>query len=82
MAKQEVKQVRTIKSREELIEDIINAGKSQNNCVPVNAALTKEEAIEKAKVLIEQHMYEYTEVVLMPESNININEVVWTSKGD
>lgn len=28
MAKQEVKQVRTIKSREELIEDIINAGKS------------------------------------------------------
>ena len=28
MAKQEVKQVKTIKSREELIEDIINAGKS------------------------------------------------------
>ena len=51
---------------------IINAGKSQNNCVPVNAALTKEEAIEKAKVLIEQHTYEYTEVVLMPESDINI----------
>ena len=61
---------------------IINAGKSQNNCVPVNAALTKEEAIEKAKVLIEQHKYKYTEVVLMPESDININEVVWTSKGD
>ena len=61
---------------------IINAGKSQNNCAPVNAALTKEEAIEKAKVLIEQHTYEYTEVVLMPESNININEVIWTSKGD
>ena len=50
--------------------------------MPVNAALTKEEAIEKAKVLIEQHTYEYTEVVFMPESNININEVVWTSKGD
>ena len=61
---------------------IINAGKSQNDCMPVTAALTKEEAIEKAKVLIEQHTYEYTEVVLMPESNININEVVWTSKGD
>lgn len=61
---------------------IINAGKSQNDCVPVNAALTKEEAIEKAKVLVEQHTYEYTEVVLMPESDININEVVWTSKGD
>ena len=61
---------------------IINAGKSHNNCVPVNAALTKEEAIEKAKVLIEQHTYEYTEVVFMPESDININEVVWTSKGD
>lgn len=28
MAKQAVKQVKTIKSREELIEDIINAGKS------------------------------------------------------
>ena len=60
---------------------IINAGKSQNSCVPVNAALTKAEAIEKAKVLVEQHKYEYTEVVFMPESDININEVVWTSKG-
>ena len=60
---------------------IINAGKSQNDCTPLMAASTKEEAIEKAKVLIEQHTYEYTEVVLMPESNININEVVWTSKG-
>ena len=60
---------------------IINAGKSQNNCVPVNAALTKEEAIEKAKVLIEQHTYEYAEAVFMPESDISINEVVWTSKG-
>lgn len=50
--------------------------------MPVNAALTKEEAIEKAKVLIEQHTYEYTEVVFMPESDISINEVVWTSKGD
>ena len=29
MAKQEVKQVRTIKSREELIEDIINAGNTK-----------------------------------------------------
>ena len=60
---------------------IINAGKSQNSCVPVNAALTKEEAIEKAKVLIEQHTYKYTEVAFMPESDINTNEVVWTSKG-
>ena len=59
---------------------IINAGKSQNNCTPLMAASTKEEAIEKAKVLIEQHTYEYTEVVLMPESNININVVIWTSK--
>ena len=60
---------------------IINVGKSQNDCTPLMAASTKEEAIEKAKVLIEQHTYEYTEVVLMPESDININEVVWTSKG-
>lgn len=60
---------------------IINAGKSQDNCEPIKAASTKEEAIEKAKVLVGQHMYEYTEVVFMPESDININEVVWTSKG-
>ena len=60
---------------------IINAGKSQNDCTPLMAASTKEEAIKKAKVLIEQHTYEYTEVVFMPESDININEVVWTSKG-
>ena len=61
---------------------IINAGKSQNNCAPLIATPTKEEAIEKAKVLVEQHKYKYTEVVFMPESDIDINEVVWTSKGD
>lgn len=60
---------------------IINAGKSQDNCEPIKATSTKEEAIEKAKVLVEQHKYMYTEVVFMPESNIDINEVVWTSKG-
>lgn len=60
---------------------IINAGKSQNDCEPLMAAATKEDAIEKAKVLVEQHNYKYTEVVFMPESDININEVVWTSKG-
>ena len=61
---------------------IINAGKSQNDCMPLMAASAKEEAIEKAKVLVEQHKYKYTEVVLMSESNIDINEVIWTSKGD
>ena len=60
---------------------IINAGKSQNDCTPLMAASTKEEAIEKAKFLVEQHTYVYAEVVFMPESDININEVVWTSKG-
>ena len=60
---------------------IINAGKSQNDCTPLMATSTKEEAIEKAKVLVEQHKYKYTEVVFMPESDISINEVVWTSKG-
>ena len=58
---------------------IINVGKSQNDCTPLMAASTKEEAIEKAKVLIEQHTYEYAEVVFMPESDINTNEVIWTS---
>ena len=61
---------------------IINVGKSQSDCMPLMAASAKEEAIEKAKVLVEQHKYKYTEVVLMPESNIDINEVIWTSKGD
>ena len=60
---------------------IINAGKSQNDCMPLMAASTKEEAIEKAKVLVELHKYKYTEAVFMPESDISINEVVWTSKG-
>ena len=60
---------------------IINAGKSQNDCTPLMAASTKVEAIEKAKVLVKLHKYKYTEVVFMPESDISINEVVWTSKG-
>ena len=60
---------------------IINVGKSQNDCTPLMAASTKEEAIEKAKVLIEQHTYKYAEVVFRPGSDINTNEVIWTAKG-
>lgn len=60
---------------------IINAGKSQDNCEPIKAAPDKAKAIEAAKLLLAEHRYEYTEVVFMPESDININEVVWTSKG-
>ena len=60
---------------------IINAGKTQNDCTPLMAASTKKEAIEKEKFLVGKHKYKYTEVVFMPESDINTNEVVWTSKG-
>jgi hypothetical protein len=38
---------------------------------------TKDAAIEEAKKLLEQ--YSYSEVVYMPEDDVDVNEVIWRS---
>ena len=56
---------------------IINTGMEKNNLQPTLASPTKEEGIKDAKRLLK--FYTYTEVVLMPEDDVDVNEVVWKS---
>lgn len=56
---------------------IINAGSSQDNCLPVASARTAEEGIAKASRYVE--LGQYAEVVYMPEDDDGTNEVVWHS---
>jgi hypothetical protein len=63
----------------EKFDYILNAGKKKDNLYPICAFKTKELAIEGAKVLLPTKVYQYFEVVYMPEDNDDINEVVWTN---
>lgn len=56
---------------------IINAGSSQDNCLPVASARIAEEGIAKASRYVE--LGQYAEVVYMPEDDDGTNEVVWHS---
>ena len=59
---------------------IINAGDYNDNLQPYIAAPSKEEGIKYAKQALT--FYRYTEVVYMPEDDIDTNEVVWRSWSD
>lgn len=62
---------------------IINVGDYDDELDPYCVAfLTREDAIEEAKKLIETKTYEFTEVVYMPVDDEDINEVVWRSWED
>ena len=56
---------------------IVNAGDSQDCCLPVESARTVEDGIAKASRYVE--LGQYAEVVYMPEDDDDINEVVWHS---
>ena len=60
---------------------VIFAGATKNDLYPISAWVNKEDAIEGAKRLQETKVYKCIEVTLMPEDNIDINEVVWTNCG-
>lgn len=55
----------------------LNAGPSKDNLASFGAFSTKEEAILLAKSALD--FWSFTEVVYMPEDDLNTNEVVWRS---
>lgn len=59
---------------------IINVGMEKDNLQPYIASPTKEEGIKDARRALE--FYTYTEVVYMPEDDLDTNEVVWKSWED
>ena len=59
---------------------IINVGMKKDDLQPYLAATSEEEAIKYAKQAL--MFYRYTEVVYMPEDDIDTNEVVWRSWSD
>ena len=58
----------------------INVGMKKDDLQPYLAAPSKEEGIKYAKQAL--MFYRYTEVVYMPETDVDTNEVVWRSWSD
>ena len=56
---------------------IINVGMEKDNLQPYLASPTKTTGIKVAEQALK--FYTYTEVVFMPEDDIDTNEVVWRS---
>lgn len=62
---------------------IINVGYYDDELDPYDTAYSSEEgAIDQAKWLVGEGEYNFTEVVYMPEDDVDINEVVWRSWED
>jgi hypothetical protein len=55
---------------------IINVGNSRDDLEPFESAHTSLEAIERARELGKE--YSHVEVVYMPESDVDINEIIWS----
>lgn len=56
---------------------VVFAGKSCGEENPMSAWPTEESAIEAGQALLDSKSYKYVEVVLMPEDDLDINEVIW-----
>ena len=56
---------------------VVFAGESRSEENPMSAWPTEESAIEAGQVLLDSNSYKYVEVVLMPEDDIDTNEVIW-----
>lgn len=56
---------------------IVFAGKSCTEENPMSAHPTEESAIEAGKILLASKKYKYVEAVLMPEDDLDVNEVIW-----
>lgn len=64
----------------EKFDYIVNAGTSKDDLYPTCAFKSKEDAIGGVERLVAAvPRLKYVEVVLMPEDDDNINEVVWTN---
>ena len=60
---------------------IVNAGMEKDDLEPVLAYPDKDEAISEAVRLVNL-FYGFAEVVYMPETDVDTNEVVWRSWDD
>lgn len=60
---------------------IINAGMEKDDLEPILAYPDKDEAIRESVKLVNL-FYEFAEVVYMPETDVDTNEVVWRSWDD
>lgn len=65
---------------EKTYDYIINVGDHNDDLQPYLAVPSKEEGIKYAKKAL--MFYRYTEVVYMPEDDVDTNEVVWRSWDD
>ena len=67
----------------EKFDYLLFAGSTKNDLYPTCAYKTADDAIAAAKRLAAEKIkaMKYTEVVLMPEDNDDINEVIWTNCG-
>ena len=70
-----------MKKTEKTYDYLMFAGKTKNDLYPISSWQNKEDAIEAAKRLLDTKVYKCIEVILMPEDNDDINEVVWTNCG-
>ena len=66
---------------EKTFDYIINVGMEKDDLEPALAYPTKDEAIREAQKLNDL-FYEFTEVVYMPEDDVDTNEVIWRSWND
>lgn len=67
----------------EKFDYLLFAGKIKDELYPVCAYKSKEDAIEGAKRLVAEKISGLSciEVVLMPEDDVDTNEVVWSNCG-
>ena len=65
----------------EKFDYLLFAGPAKDDLRPACAYKYKEDAIEAANRLLAEKLphFKYVEVVLMPEDNVDINEVVWSN---
>ncbi len=67
----------------EKFDYLLFAGSTKNDLYPTCAYKSKEDAIEAAKRVQAEKLphFKCLEVILMPEDNDDINEVVWSNCG-
>ena len=68
-----------MKKTEKSYDYIMFAGKTKNDLYPISSWQNKEDAIEAAKRLLNTKVYKFIEVTLMPEHDVDTNEVVWSN---
>lgn len=61
----------------EKFDYILFAGQAKDRLQPISAWKDPEEGIRAAYSLIDHQLYKYCELTLMPEDDIDVNEVIW-----